>query len=74
MTTTAAELPNRICLRVSEAAAATGLSERMIWGLVKSGELASSKPGRAILITPEAIREWLVSKSHNPNGGATAKQ
>ena len=66
--------PQRICMRIPDVAAATGLSERKIWTLVRSGELASHKPGRAILITPEAVRDWLAANPNNPNGGATAKQ
>lgn len=59
-----------IAMRLRDAAAACGISERRLWQLVRSGDLRASRSGRTWLVQPDAIREWLASNEQR--GGAAA--
>lgn len=69
--TATATVPGQIAIRVRDAARATTLSERTIWSAIQRGDLPASKVGRAVLIKPADLEEWVSSK---PRGGAAAKQ
>jgi excisionase family DNA binding protein len=49
----------RYAYKVKDAAAAIGLGLTTTWGLVNSGVLKSVRVGRRVLVTTEAIREFL---------------
>ncbi|MCD4824269.1 MAG: helix-turn-helix domain-containing protein [Phycisphaerae bacterium] len=42
-----------------EVAKILGFSERKVWGLVKSGDLASCKMGRNVRIPSDALMEYV---------------
>ena len=52
-------LESRMALSVEEAAQATGLSERYMWDLVKSGKLKTKRVGRRRIVTMPALEEFL---------------
>jgi excisionase family DNA binding protein len=56
---TIANEPQQIAYRVRDVARATSLSERTIWSAVQRGDLPASKVGRAVLIRPIDVEEWL---------------
>ena len=60
-----------IAMRLLEASAACGVSERRLWELVRSGQLRASRSGRTWLVQPQAIREWLAA-NEPPKGGDAA--
>ena len=49
---------NRLYLRVSEAAAACGVSRRLLWTWIGQG-LPAFKVGGVTLVSPDKLREWL---------------
>jgi hypothetical protein len=44
---------------ISQAALALGYTYTYVWGLVKSGKLASEKSGEKNVITTKTLAEWL---------------
>jgi excisionase family DNA binding protein len=53
----------RLALTVPEAAAAVGVSPRLVWGALSAGELRGVRVGRRRLILVEQLRAWLLSKT-----------
>ena len=58
-TATTSSNDGRLAYKVKDAAGAIGLGTTTTWALVKSGALKSVRVGRRVLITTEAIREFL---------------
>lgn len=54
-------LPLPLCISVAEAARLIGVSRYTIYELVKSGEIASSRVGRRILVDREPFLEYAAS-------------
>jgi len=50
---------HQVAMSVENAALSTGVSPRKIWSLVKSGELDSRRIGRRVVVTAEALRDYL---------------
>ena len=50
---------DRMALTIKESAAAIGVSPGHIRNHIKAGNLKKVKVGRRILITTEALRQWL---------------
>ena len=46
-------------LRPREAAAAMGLSERLLWSMTNRGEIPHLHIGRAIIYPVDLLREWM---------------
>lgn len=53
----------RLALKLREAAAAIGVSERTVWEWVRSGDLPSLRRGRVVLIPIRELRDWLTRES-----------
>jgi excisionase family DNA binding protein len=70
--TTSTSVPQQIAYRIRDAARATSLSERTIWGAIQRGDLPASKVGRAVLIKPADLDAWL-DRNAKPRGGEAAK-
>ena len=54
---------DRFALRITEVARATGLSERCVWTHIKKGDIPSTRVGRAILVQPQHLQQWLDSQT-----------
>lgn len=54
---------SRFALSMKEAARAYGVSERTIWAEIAAGHLRAAKVGRRVLVTVDALRDWIDSKS-----------
>lgn len=71
--TTPDPAPLPLALRTREAAAALGISERMLQELASSGDVPVVKVGRANLFPVRELQDWLSSKictsSHSSQGG-----
>ena len=52
----------RLALTVPEAAAAVGVSPRLVWGALSAGELRGIRLGRRRIILIEDLRAWLSSR------------
>jgi excisionase family DNA binding protein len=52
--------------RLAQAAEALSLSEREVRRLIASGQLASKRVGRAVLVPREAIAEFLAASNESP--------
>lgn len=65
--TAATESP-RLALRPREAAAALGISERLLWGLTARGEVPCVRLGRAVVYPVAQLRDWLAAQAE---GGPT---
>ncbi|MBI1348710.1 helix-turn-helix domain-containing protein [bacterium] len=59
----AVPLADRLTWNVSDAAKATGLSARTIQQAIYRDELPAIRVGRRVLLSPDAVRAWLESKS-----------
>lgn len=70
---TIANEPQQIAYRVRDVARATSLSERTVWAAVQRGDLPASKVGRAVLIRPIDVEEWL-KRCAKPTTGATGTE
>ena len=57
----------RLALRPRDAAAALSISERLLWGLTRKGEIPCVRMGRAVVYSVDALRDWLKRRSE---GGA----
>lgn len=62
----------RLTLTTSEVAEWTGLDETHIQELCRRGVIPASKPGKAWLIRPEAIGEWLATQEQKQRDRRTA--
>lgn len=60
-----------ISFSVKVAAAESGLSERTIHAAIKQGRLKVMRVGRRVLVSPDALREFL--SGHAGKGKAGAK-
>lgn len=54
--------PLTLALRPREAAAALGISERLLWTMTKAGEVPHVRFGRAIVYPVAKLEEWLQGK------------
>jgi len=54
--------PVTMALRPREAAAALGISERLLWTMTKAGEVPHVRFGRAIVYPVAKLEEWLQGK------------
>lgn len=54
---------NRLALRPKEAAAALGISERLLWAKTNCGEIPHCRIGRAIVYPTALLREWLAQQA-----------
>jgi excisionase family DNA binding protein len=70
--TTPDPTPLPIALRTREAAAALGISERMLQELASSGEVPVVKIGRANLFPVRELQDWLTSRITATNNIAKA--
>jgi predicted DNA-binding transcriptional regulator AlpA len=52
----------RLLLKPREAAAALGISPRLLWSLTKSGELPCIRISRCVRYNPAALAEWIVGR------------
>jgi len=52
----------RLALRPREAAKALGISERLLWGKTRIGEIPHIRVGRAVLYPVDMLREWLAER------------
>lgn len=50
-----------LAMRAGEAAKMLGVSERAVWGLVRSGRLQIARLGRRVLFPRAVLLEWLES-------------
>lgn len=57
------EGPVRLALRPKEAAAALGISERMLWTMTKAKEVPHVRFGRAVVYPVAKLQAWLSEKS-----------
>ena len=51
--------PNRLLLKPDEAAAALGISPRLLWTLTKDGKIPCLRLGRAVRYDPRDLRAWI---------------
>ena len=51
--------PNRLLLKPDEAAAALGISPRLLWTLTKDGKIPCLRLGRAVRYDPRDLRVWI---------------
>lgn len=49
----------RVAYRAKEVAAATGLSLETVRKAIRKGDLKTTHVGRAVLISPQSLSEWL---------------
>ena len=49
----------QLALRPREAAAALGISERLLWSMTNRGEVPHMRIGRAVVYPIEVLREWM---------------
>ncbi len=59
----------QLAMSVENAALSTGVSPRKLWSLVKAGDIESRRIGRRVVITAEALRDYLAkqpSAAHTP--------
>ncbi len=67
-TPTTTTIPGPLALRPRDAAAALGISERLLWSLTARGDGPPVvRIGRAVLYPVDGLRQWLRDKSQ---GGA----
>lgn len=62
--TSTATTPNhdgRMAYKVKEVAAAIGLGLTTTWALVNSGDIRSVRVGKRVLVTTDAVREFLAN-------------
>jgi excisionase family DNA binding protein len=59
-----------ICFSVKVAAEQCGLSERTIHTAIKHGQLNVMRVGRRVLVSPEALREFLNGRADKSRAGA----
>ena len=64
----------RIALTIKEAAGAIGVSPNHVRNQIKSGDLKTVRVGRRVLITNEALLQWLNAPTENPYGSTAAAQ
>jgi excisionase family DNA binding protein len=57
------QAPDRLLLRLPEAARALGLGRSTIYQLVQRGELPVVRVGRAVRVPAEALREWVARQT-----------
>jgi excisionase family DNA binding protein len=57
-----------LAMRPREAAAALGISERLLWAWTHSGEIPHVRVGKAILYPVDILRRWLDENSEHPQG------
>jgi excisionase family DNA binding protein len=55
---TLAPIP-RMLLKPREAAAALGISPRLLWSKTKLGEIPCIRLGKAVRYSPAALQEWI---------------
>jgi excisionase family DNA binding protein len=67
------ELANRLTINTEEAAGWLGLEDDQIQDLCRRGEIRAAKPGKAWLIRPESIREWLAHQEEIPRDGGSGR-
>lgn len=60
---------DQMAYKVDSAARILDLSERLVWTLVKSGEIDSFTVGRSRLITREALQTFIARKQAECRGG-----
>jgi excisionase family DNA binding protein len=61
---------DRLTLTTAQAAEWLGLDESHVQDLCRRGAISASKPGKAWLIRPDAIREWVANEEGIRHGGA----
>jgi excisionase family DNA binding protein len=49
----------RLLLTPKEAAAALGISPRLLWSFTKKGEFPAIRIGRAVRYSPTALQHWI---------------
>ena len=49
----------RLLLNPREAAAALGISPRLLWSLTKDGTIPSVRLGRAVRYSPTSLQDWI---------------
>jgi excisionase family DNA binding protein len=59
-----------ISFSVKVAAEQCGLSERTIHAAIKQGRLQVMRVGRRVLVTPQALSDYLNGKTSNSKAGA----
>jgi excisionase family DNA binding protein len=50
---------NRLALRPAEVAEAIGIARTRVYELIHSGELPAFRVGNSILVSVDAIKEWM---------------
>ena len=63
----------QVSMSVENAALSTGVSPRKIWSLVKTGEIDSRRVGRRVVITVDALRDYLAKQPSAASAGATGR-
>jgi excisionase family DNA binding protein len=63
----------QFAMPVEAAALNLGVSTRKVWSLVKSGELDSRRIGRHVVVTADAIREYLAKQPTAANAAAAGR-
>jgi excisionase family DNA binding protein len=49
----------QVAMNADQAASSLGVSPRKVWSLVKEGDLDSRRIGRRVVITTDALRDYL---------------
>lgn len=52
-----------LALRPKQAAAALGISERLLWSMTNRGEIPCVRIGRAVVYGVDALRDWLAKQA-----------
>lgn len=55
--------PVTLALRPREAAAALGISERLLWTMTKAGDVPCVRLGRAVIYPVAKLEQWLQEKT-----------
>lgn len=54
----------RLLLKPEAAAAALGISPRLLWSLTKSGEIPAIHLGKAVRYSPKSLAAWIEKASY----------
>jgi excisionase family DNA binding protein len=55
-------LPQRLLLRISEAAEVLGLSRAFVYALIAKNELPTVRVGRAVRISYSSLQRWIAQR------------
>ncbi len=58
----------KLLLSCRETAKALGISERMLWGITKRGELACVRVGKRVLYAISDLERWIESRTERGAG------